>query len=1191
MGDPRKIKLSLVWRQIYTIVFLILFPLLHCPGNACAAAGSSKIITQGQYIHKLAAKMSGSAFLPADAKSMDMQQLHAAIVHRLDARGIRIESPLGAATPLTRDDFINITYSFLTDLAVETVVERKYFLKGKGIVNPNDIGIFTSFEGLVRATRFSTSEAVQVSAAEPVFYKDRIETDEESRVVLRFDDMSVLTLGEESIVEINAMIYDPQQKSRETVIKLVRGKLRVKASKIASSKANFEVRTPTAVIGVRGTEFVVDVDRQGKTNVVTLEGLVSLKPLPAAEARRGARGRKGDRQAAAQTDGGDGTEGDMSATGGDDDGNMGEAGGEVLVGANGGGSVGEDGVLAQFELTQGEVDAAVQSTTLVNPVFVAENDFVGSDEVEQFFDAWNPQDSGDGGDGGGEQAPAPADDPQEDFSFVTPDNVTQVAEPDAIDPGELDSDGDGYSDNIDMFPSDPLEWLDSDGDGVGDNSDAFPYDATETLDSDGDGVGDNSDAFPFDPTMWDEIVESLDVEEPALVLPTEVEDAVSLITDADLLAEQILPGLETTFLQISHNVEALQNGNWVNFFGPAVNRDFVGNGDSVSMDDDDYIRLGLGFDFSFYGVTYDQVWLSPNGWVAPVQSADESTYPDLYRYRLYDDGTNYFLTDPYGRIAPFGMDLDPYYGGDIIVATSQSATRWRTKWENLPFYDGDSATRNSFSLTLFSGGEIAFQYDGIDKFNDPGWGNLVIGISPGSSDGVAAGGAPIDISSYSAGNPYVGAANEAIFEQFDIDYINTFDLDYFAILFEPNNGDGSAGYTMTPYSSAQLVDPVTLDEAYDMRLAANMATADEILSDTTFLPDNYEYGLQVGNYINQISYDVISSSNLLAYAVQVEEDVVNRAALQQVREYGNEMIADEEWSSRNELWHTVNNVLDYGDIRQRDAALAEIADAKAGRVLKDYHGNWLRAQQYVLRPDPNTVQVVSVNLRAASADDLSGLTVMDWRTRFVSAAPAGSDILALPWGEYLKTLVGDGGERFIDNTSEYELDGMSVSFRHANDSLTESRRFGALDGVQMVLDETLLVNGQPFIYDTDLSQPSTYAVENIYEAYLPFHYQIRTAAGEIGCIDFHGYVVGNATESANIGLISGYENLAIREIWQALAVNKAGGVNIGGNNLEIRFDENYSDLGLLGAPLDIVYVPLPSMEWTSPDDAYAFPLN
>ena len=74
---------------------------------------------------------------------------------------------------------------------------------------------------------------------------------------------------------------------------------------------------------------------------------------------------------------------------------------------------------------------------------------------------------------------------------------------DAID---SDIDGDGYDNDLDVFPLDPTEWADFDGDGVGDNADldddndlvldvddAFPMDPYETVDTDGDGVGDNAD--------------------------------------------------------------------------------------------------------------------------------------------------------------------------------------------------------------------------------------------------------------------------------------------------------------------------------------------------------------------------------------------------------------------------------------------------------------------------------------------------------------------------------------------------------------------------------------------------------------------------------------------------------------------------------------------------------------------------
>lgn len=40
----------------------------------------------------------------------------------------------------------------------------------------------------------------------------------------------------------------------------------------------------------------------------------------------------------------------------------------------------------------------------------------------------------------------------------------------------IDTDDDGYNDDVDAFPNDPTEWKDSDNDNYGDNSDDFPFD-------------------------------------------------------------------------------------------------------------------------------------------------------------------------------------------------------------------------------------------------------------------------------------------------------------------------------------------------------------------------------------------------------------------------------------------------------------------------------------------------------------------------------------------------------------------------------------------------------------------------------------------------------------------------------------------------------------------------------------------
>jgi len=93
----------------------------------------------------------------------------------------------------------------------------------------------------------------------------------------------------------------------------------------------------------------------------------------------------------------------------------------------------------------------------------------------------------------------------------------------------IDSDGDGYLDNLDDFPDDINEWLDTDGDGIGNNADTDDdgdnltdvqeqnsNPVTDSLDPDTDDDGycdgpatitdvcDATDAFPTDPNEWND---------------------------------------------------------------------------------------------------------------------------------------------------------------------------------------------------------------------------------------------------------------------------------------------------------------------------------------------------------------------------------------------------------------------------------------------------------------------------------------------------------------------------------------------------------------------------------------------------------------------------------------------------------------------------------------------------------------
>ena len=81
-------------------------------------------------------------------------------------------------------------------------------------------------------------------------------------------------------------------------------------------------------------------------------------------------------------------------------------------------------------------------------------------------------------------------------------------DPYKVDPGvcgcgtpDIDTDGDGKLDCIDIFPNDPTEWFDTDKDGIGDDSDGCPRDPENDIDSDG--VCGDGDGCPYDPNKTD----------------------------------------------------------------------------------------------------------------------------------------------------------------------------------------------------------------------------------------------------------------------------------------------------------------------------------------------------------------------------------------------------------------------------------------------------------------------------------------------------------------------------------------------------------------------------------------------------------------------------------------------------------------------------------------------------------------
>jgi hypothetical protein len=95
-------------------------------------------------------------------------------------------------------------------------------------------------------------------------------------VQIRFLDDTDLRIGASSMIVLDRLVYDPDQGVGELVIGIAVGAARFVSGDM--SPEGFAIQTPVALIGVRGTDFVVGVLQSGRTTIAVIEGLVIVVP-------------------------------------------------------------------------------------------------------------------------------------------------------------------------------------------------------------------------------------------------------------------------------------------------------------------------------------------------------------------------------------------------------------------------------------------------------------------------------------------------------------------------------------------------------------------------------------------------------------------------------------------------------------------------------------------------------------------------------------------------------------------------------------------------------------------------------------------------------------------------------------------------------------------------------------------------
>ena len=124
----------------------------------------------------------------------------------------------------------------------------------------NDVGQIKTVKGAVHIERAGQKLSAAVGAK--VRQADTVVTGADGSVGITFVDNSLLSAGPNSTLAIERYVFDSTTHAGAFDTRLSRGTLAVVSGKIAKQSPDaMTVKTPAAILGVRGTEFVVRAEQ------------------------------------------------------------------------------------------------------------------------------------------------------------------------------------------------------------------------------------------------------------------------------------------------------------------------------------------------------------------------------------------------------------------------------------------------------------------------------------------------------------------------------------------------------------------------------------------------------------------------------------------------------------------------------------------------------------------------------------------------------------------------------------------------------------------------------------------------------------------------------------------------------------------------------------------------------------------
>jgi len=139
-----------------------------------------------------------------------------------------------------------------------------------------EVGTVAAIEGTAEIGRAGVWNAAAIGT--PIHQGDQLRTSRPGRLRVVFQDDTVLSVSDDSRVTVDEQVFQPKEGTSRSVLGLLQGKVSALVGEYYhNTGATYEIKTVTAVAGVRGTDFVVRYDPiDDVTDVVGLAGRVEV---------------------------------------------------------------------------------------------------------------------------------------------------------------------------------------------------------------------------------------------------------------------------------------------------------------------------------------------------------------------------------------------------------------------------------------------------------------------------------------------------------------------------------------------------------------------------------------------------------------------------------------------------------------------------------------------------------------------------------------------------------------------------------------------------------------------------------------------------------------------------------------------------------------------------------------------------